>query len=151
VGDRYPLSRVLRLGDCPSFYRPRREQFTCVPHYFPTCGDVASSATELTAVLVNPAPVGASWRVMCSYRSSFEGGGVVVGRPAAVRGPIRECRQREGPYAAQWLSWRCLAPVHSNNIGDVVTVPGVALQWQGCPHRVDNDGEDHSHRPDITV
>jgi hypothetical protein len=22
-----------RLGDCPSFYRPRREQFTCVPHY----------------------------------------------------------------------------------------------------------------------
>jgi hypothetical protein len=24
----------LRLGDCPSFYRPRREQFTGVPHYF---------------------------------------------------------------------------------------------------------------------
>jgi hypothetical protein len=24
----------LRLGDCPSFYRPRRRQFTSVPHYF---------------------------------------------------------------------------------------------------------------------
>jgi hypothetical protein len=55
-----------------------------VPHYSPTCRGVASSATELTAVLANPAPVGASWRVLCSYRSSFEGGGVVVGRPAAA-------------------------------------------------------------------
>jgi hypothetical protein len=58
---------------CPSLYRPRREQFTCVPHYFPTCGSMASSATELTAVLANPAPVEASWRVLCSYRSGFEG------------------------------------------------------------------------------
>jgi hypothetical protein len=57
-----------------------------VPHYFPTCGGVASSATELTAVLVNPAPVGAPWRILCSYRSSFEGGGVVVGCPTAAAG-----------------------------------------------------------------
>jgi hypothetical protein len=57
-----------------------------VPHYSPTCGGVASSATELTAVLANPAPVGASWRVLCSYRSSLEGGGVVVGCPAAAEG-----------------------------------------------------------------
>jgi hypothetical protein len=41
---------------------------------------------ELTAVLANPAPVGASWRVLRSYRSGFEGGGVVVGRPAAAAG-----------------------------------------------------------------
>jgi hypothetical protein len=75
-------------GDCPSFYRPRREQFTCVLHCFPMCGGVASSATELTAVLANPAPVEASWRVLCSYRRGFEGGGVVVGCPAAARGPI---------------------------------------------------------------
>jgi hypothetical protein len=73
-------------GDCPSFYRPRREQFTCVPHYFPTCGGVASSASELTAVLANPAPARASWRVLCSYRSDFEDGDVVVGRPAAAAG-----------------------------------------------------------------
>jgi hypothetical protein len=69
----------LRLGDCPSFYRPRRKQFTWMPHYFPTCGGIASSAAELTAVLANPTPVEASWCVLCLYRSSFEGGGVVVG------------------------------------------------------------------------
>jgi hypothetical protein len=28
------VRRPLRLGDCPSFYRPRRRQFTSVPHYF---------------------------------------------------------------------------------------------------------------------
>jgi hypothetical protein len=27
------VCRPLRLGDCPSFYRPRRGQFTGVPHY----------------------------------------------------------------------------------------------------------------------
>jgi hypothetical protein len=92
VGDRYPLSPV--TGDCPSFYRPRRELFTCMLHYFPTCEGVASNATELTAVLPNPAPVEASWRILCSYRSSFDGGGVVVGCLAAARGPVRGCRQR---------------------------------------------------------
>jgi hypothetical protein len=65
-----------------------------MPHYFPTCGGMASSATELTTVLANLAPVGESWRVLCPYRSSFEGGGVEVGRPAAVRGPARGCHQR---------------------------------------------------------
>jgi hypothetical protein len=29
-----PVYRPLRLGDCPSFCRPRRAQFTGVPHYF---------------------------------------------------------------------------------------------------------------------
>jgi hypothetical protein len=88
VGDCCLSSRAPppRLGDCPSFYRPRREQFTCVPHCFPTCAGVASSATELTVVLANPAPVGVSGRVLCSYRSGFEGGGAVVGRPAAAAG-----------------------------------------------------------------
>jgi hypothetical protein len=47
---------------------------------------MASSATELTAVLANPAPFEASWRVLCSYRSGFEGGGVVIGCPAATAG-----------------------------------------------------------------
>jgi hypothetical protein len=39
---------------------------------------------ELTANLANPAPVGASWRVLCSYRGGLVGGGVVVGRPVAA-------------------------------------------------------------------
>jgi hypothetical protein len=45
-------------------------------------------------VLANLAPIGASWRVLCPYRSDFEGSGVEVGCPAAARGPARGCRQR---------------------------------------------------------
>jgi hypothetical protein len=88
------LCRPLRLGDYPSFYRPRREQFTGVPHYSPTCEGMARSATELTTVLANLSPVGASWRVLCPYRGGFEGGSVEVGRPATARGPARGCHQR---------------------------------------------------------
>jgi hypothetical protein len=44
-----------------------------------------SSAMELMTVQANLVPVGASWRVLCSYRSSFEGGGVVVQPPPAGR------------------------------------------------------------------
>jgi hypothetical protein len=90
ISVRRPVST--RLGDCPSFYRPRREQFTCVPHYFPTCGGMASSAMELTAVRASPPPAGASWCVLCSRRSGFEGGGIVVGRRVAVHEPIKGCR-----------------------------------------------------------
>jgi hypothetical protein len=94
IAIRRPIVRPLRLGDCLSFYRLRREQFTCVPHYSLTCGGVACSATELTTVLANLAPVGASWRILCPYRSGFKGRGVEVGCPAAARGPARGCRQR---------------------------------------------------------
>jgi hypothetical protein len=52
---------------------------------------------------------------------------------------------------AQWRSWRRLVLVYSSSIGDVVTVPGVALQWRGWTHRVDSDGKDRSRRPDITA
>jgi hypothetical protein len=99
-------------GGCPSLYRPRREQFTCVPHYFPTCGGMASSAMELTTVLANPAPVEASWRVLCSYKSGFEGGGVVVGLPAAAAGRF-EGVVNGGLYAAQWRLWRRLVGISS--------------------------------------
>jgi hypothetical protein len=70
--------RPPRLGDCPSFYRTRREQFTGMPHYSPTCEGMACSVTELVTVPMNLAPVGASWRVLCPYRTGFEGGGVKV-------------------------------------------------------------------------
>jgi hypothetical protein len=121
-----------------------------VPHYSPTCGGIASSAVELTAVLENLVPVVASWRILCPHRSGFESGGVVVGRPAAVAGRF-EGIVDGGPYVAQWRSWRRLFPTHSNSVGDVITVPGVVLQWQGWPHRIDSDGDDRSRRPDITV
>jgi hypothetical protein len=121
-----------------------------MPHYSPTCGGVASSATELTIVLANLAPVGVSWHVLCLYRNDFEGGGVEVGCPAAARGPARGCCQR-GPYEVQCQARRRLVPVRSNSAGDVVAVPGVALQWRGWPHRTDSDGEDRSRRPDVTA
>jgi hypothetical protein len=66
-------------GGCPSFHRPRGEPLTCTQHYFGTCNGMANGAVELTAVLANPAPVEASWCVLCSHRSGFEGCGVVVG------------------------------------------------------------------------
>jgi hypothetical protein len=56
-----------------------------------------------------------------------------------------------GLYEAQWQEWRRPVPVHSNIVGDVVAVPGVALQWRGWPHRADSDGEDRSRRPDVTA
>jgi hypothetical protein len=54
-----------------------------------------------------------------------------------------------GPYEAQWQAWRRPVPVRSNSVGDVVSVPGVALQGRGWPHRAGSDGEDHSRRPDV--
>jgi hypothetical protein len=121
-----------------------------VPHYSSTCGGVASSVTELSTVLANLAPVGASWRVLCPYRSDFEGSGVEAGCPAAVRGPARGCCQR-GSVRGTVAGVRRPVPVLSNSVGDVVTVPGAALQWRGWPHRADSDGEDCSRRPDVTV
>jgi hypothetical protein len=87
--------RPLQLGDCTSFYRPRRGQFTGVPHYSPTCEGMACSAVELTTVPANLAPVGVSWRVLCPYKSGFEGGGVEVARPPAARVLTRRCRCQE--------------------------------------------------------
>jgi hypothetical protein len=120
---RYPPS--LRLGDCPSFYRPRREQFTGVPHYSPTCEGMASSAMELMAVLANLAPVGASWRVLCLYRSGFEGAGAEVGCPAAARGPARGCRQRE--------------VIQGTAAGVVMSRPCALQQRRRCRHSARRD------------
>jgi hypothetical protein len=83
VRDCYPSSCPLRLGDCPSFYRPRREQFIGVPHYAPTCGGMACSATELTIVPDES----------CSSRG-------VVARPVLVQEQLR------GWWCRGWLSGR---------------------------------------------
>jgi hypothetical protein len=135
-----------RLGDCPSFYRPRREQFTCVPHYFRTCGGMASSATELTAVLANPPPAGVSWCVLCSYKSGFEGVGVVIGCLVAVVGRF-EGAVDGGPVRGTVAVMVKSCPRALQQHRDVVTVPGVVWQWRGWPHRVDSDGDDRSRQP----
>jgi hypothetical protein len=121
-----------------------------VPHYFPTCGGVASSATELTTVLANPAPVGASWRVLCSYRSVFEGGSVVVGRPAAAAGRL-EGAVNGGPVRGTVAVVVTSCPRALQQHRDVVTVSGVARQRRGWPHRVDSDGKDRYRRPNVTA
>jgi hypothetical protein len=54
-----------------------------------------SSAAELTTVLANLAHVGASWRILCPYKSDFEGGGAEVGCLVAVRGPARGWHRQE--------------------------------------------------------
>jgi hypothetical protein len=102
---------------------------------------MASSAAELTVVRGEPcARTGADSRVVAQW--------------LAVR-PSSAGRLEGGvngrPYEVKWRSWRRPVPVRFNNVGDVVTVPGVALQWRGWPHRVDNDGEDHSRWADVTV
>jgi hypothetical protein len=89
-----------------------------VSHYSPTCGGVASSAAELTTVLANLAPVGASWRVLCPYKSDFEGSGIEVGRPAAVRGPVQECCQR--------------GSVRGTVAGVATSCPRALQQCRGC-------------------
>jgi hypothetical protein len=91
-----------------------------VPHYFPMYGGVASSATELTVVLANPAPVEASWRVLCLYRSGFEGGGVVVGRPTATAGRI------EGAVNG--------GPARGTVAIVATSCPRALQQHQGCRH-----------------
>jgi hypothetical protein len=85
---------------------------------------VASSATELTTVLTNLAPVGASWHVVCSYRSGFEGGGVAIGCPAVAR----------RPWAGSSVPSTGVRTRHSDRHGDVLspcapTALGMSLQY----------------------
>jgi hypothetical protein len=56
-----------------------------------------------------------------------------------------------GPYEVQCQARRRLVPVRSNSAGDVVIVPGVALQRRGWPHRADSNGDDRSRQPDVTA
>jgi hypothetical protein len=106
---------------------------------------------KLTAVLAKPAPAEASWRVLCSHRSNFESGGVVVGRPAATAGWFEAVINRGGGCTR-----------HSGSRGDVLSpcTPKASRcrhsawrlrQGRGWPHRIDGDGKGRSRRPDVTA
>jgi hypothetical protein len=56
-----------------------------------------------------------------------------------------------GPYGAQWMAWRCPVAACFHNVGDGVAVAGMASRWRGRSHRVDGDGGDCSHWPDVTA
>jgi hypothetical protein len=73
---------------------------------------------KLTTVLANPAPVGASWHVLCPYMVDFEGSGVEVGCSAAVRGPVQGCRQR--------------GSIRGTVAGMVMSRPRALQQRHGC-------------------
>jgi hypothetical protein len=88
---------------------------------------MASSATELTAVLANPSPAGASWCVLCLDRSGFEGGGVVVGCLAAVVGRF-EGAVDGGPVRGTVAVMATSCPRALQQHRDVATVPGVVRQ-----------------------
>jgi hypothetical protein len=78
----------------------------------------------------------------------------VVVRTLAARPPSAgrlEGSVDGGPYEVQWRAWRRPVPVRFDIVGDVVAVPGAALQWRGWPHKANSDGEYRSHRPDVTV
>jgi hypothetical protein len=114
------------------------------------CNGMANNAVELTAVLANLAPVVASWCVLCSYRSGFEGRGVVVGRLAVMTGQFEGAVDRKparGIVAVVAMS----CPRTSQQRRDVATAPGVVRQWRGRPQRADSDEDARSRRPDVTA
>jgi hypothetical protein len=80
---------------------------------------------KLTAVLAKPAPAEASWRVLCSHRSNFESGGVVVGRPAATAGWFEAVINRGGAVRDIVAVVATSCPRALQKHRDVVTVPGV--------------------------
>jgi hypothetical protein len=95
-------------------------------------------------------PTAASWCVLCSYRSGLEGGGVAVGRPAAVVGRF-EGAVDGGPVRGTVAIVATSCPCAPQQRRDVVTVPDVVLQWRGWSHKVDSNEDDRSRRPDVTV
>jgi hypothetical protein len=101
---------------------------------------------------VNPAVAEALWCVLCSYRSGFEGGGVAVGRPAAVVGRFEGVVDGAGGAVRDTVAVVATScPRAPQQCRGVVTVPGVVQQRRGWSHRVDSDGDDRSHRPDVTA
>jgi hypothetical protein len=130
----------LRLGDCPSFYRPRRRQFTIVPHCFiyvwmygVQCHGVDGRPGESCFwrdVMAHPVSVQERLRAWPCGGCPFG-----VRPPADSRVPLS--RGRTG---------------HSSGCGDVLslrgpTASGMALQWLGWPHRA---GGDRGGVPDVT-
>jgi hypothetical protein len=107
-----------------------------MPHYLATCGGMAHSAGELTAVLANLALVMASWRALCLNRGDLEGEGVAVDRGVSRRTRGRRKRSVRDAVAGVAAS----RPRVPNCAGVVAAVRGVAQQGRGWPHRVDSDG-----------
>jgi hypothetical protein len=125
----------LRPGDCPSFYRTRRRQFTSVPHCFIY---VWRYGVQCRGVDDRPGESRFWWDVMAC--------------PVSVQERLRGWRCRGCPFSGRPradsrvpLTRGCTG--HNSGCGDflsprVSTASGMALQWLGWPHRADGDGGD---------
>jgi hypothetical protein len=149
------VRRPLRLGDCPSFYRPRRRQFTSVPHCFiyvwgygVQCRAVDGRPSESCiwrGVMACPVSVQEwlrGWRCRgrpfghCLYMGS---------RMRLTGGRVAHNSRRGGvlsPRPPQCWGWRCSARDGVGDDGDgrtgpmatEVTSPAGPTSWR-CPVR----------------
>jgi hypothetical protein len=85
------VRRPLRLGNWPSFYRPRRRQLTSAPHYFVYVWRHGVQRRGVDDRPGEPCFWRGVWRVLCTSRSGFEGGGVEVSCSATARVRTRGC------------------------------------------------------------
>jgi hypothetical protein len=123
--------RPLRLGDYPAFFRPRREQFTGVSRYSPTCEGMACSAMELMTV---PGESCSCWGVVASPVPVQE----------RLRGWLRgDCSSGRRPRADSRVLLTGGRTGHSSGRGDVpspcaLTTSGMSLQ---CPEWCSSGGD----------
>jgi hypothetical protein len=131
----------LRPGACPSFYRPRRGQFTGVPHCFVY---VWRHGVQCRGVDGRPGE-SCFWRDIMAWPVSVE---------ERLRGwRCRRCSFGGRPHANSRVPLTRGRTGHSSGRGDVLlprvsTASGMALQWLGWQHRADGDGGD---APDVTA
>jgi hypothetical protein len=122
----------LRLGDCPSFYRPRRRQFTIVPHCFIY---VWMYGVQCHGVDGRPGE-SCFWRDVMAHPVSVQ---------ERLRGwPCGGCPFDVRPRADSRVPLSRGRTGHSSGCGDVLslrgpTASGMALQWLGWPHRAGGD------------
>jgi hypothetical protein len=74
------------------------------------------------------------------YRSGFDGGGVVVGRPASIVGQFEGVIDGRGGVRGIVAVVAASCPRTLQQRRDVITVPDVVRQWRGWSHRVDSEG-----------
>jgi hypothetical protein len=131
----------LRLGDCPSFYKPRRGHFTGVPHYFIY---VRRHVILCRGVDGHPGE-------SCFWRD-------VMACPVSIQERLQgwRCRGRlfgGHPRADSRVPLTGGRTRHSSGRGGVPsphapTALGMATQCPGWSHRADGDGGD---APDVTA
>jgi hypothetical protein len=140
----YCPSSPLWLGDCPSFYRPRRNQFTSMPN---RSSDVWRLGVQCHGVDGCPGESRFWWGVMaCPVRvQEWLRGGWHIG--CSFEGhPHEDSRVSLTLGRTRHNGWRGGVPSPHTS-----TASGMVMQWPGWLHRAHGDGGDHSHRPDVTA